>query len=285
MSNETALDVMRDKITSRVHISAALIKRMGITAEVYEGIVLNALMLVPELERCTPESMDKAVIDSITSGLVPDGKEAAIVPFKNTATLIPMIQGGLKLARRATPGLSIRVRLVYRQDHFEYSEGLRAQLDHRPDPHASQHDKDIIAAYAVATMPGAGEPEFELMFRGELDRRKAMSRRPNAGPWADHYGEMCKKTVVRQVLKRLPKAIDAPEDAPAALEDWELDAGTPPPSPPPAPAISAPSVPAASNGAAKPEPAKPKAAKPRQQPRKPEPPPVDEPPPEFESPF
>ena len=193
------------------------------------------MLLVPELARCTPDSMDKAIIDSITSGLVPDGKEAAIVPFKNTATLIPMIQGALKLARRATPGLAIRVRLVYRQDHFEYSEGLRAQLDHRPDPNASQHDRDIIAAYAVAMMPGAYEPEFELMFRGELDRRKAMSRRPNAGPWADHYGEMCKKTVARQVLKRLPKAIDAPEDAPAALEDWELDAGTPPPLIPPAP--------------------------------------------------
>ena len=36
MSNETALDVMRDKIADRVQISAALIKRMGITAEVYE---------------------------------------------------------------------------------------------------------------------------------------------------------------------------------------------------------------------------------------------------------
>ena len=279
MSNETALDVMRDKITDRVKISAALIKRMGITAEVYERIALNAMLLVPELERCSPDSMDKAIIDSITSGLVPDGKEAAIVPFKNTATLIPMIQGALKLARRATPGLSIRVRLVYREDHFEYSEGLRAELDHRPNPHASQHDKDIIAAYAVATMPGGYEPEFELMFRGELDRRKAMSRRPNAGPWADHYGEMCKKAVAKQVLKRLPKAIDAPEDAPAVLEDWELDAGTPPPSPLAATAITEPSAPP------KPEPAKPKASKPRQQPRKPEPPAVSEPPPEFDSPF
>ena len=284
MTNETALDVMRDKIASRVHISAALIKRMGITAEVYERIALNAMLLVPELARCTPDSMDKAIIDSITSGLVPDGKEAAIVPFKNTATLIPMIQGTLKLARRATPGLAIRVRLVYSGDHFEYSEGLRAQLDHRPNPHASQQDKDIIAAYAVAMIPGAYEPEFELMFRSELDRRKAMSRRPNAGPWADHYGEMCKKTVARQVLKRLPKAIDAPADAPAALEDWELDAGTPPP---PAAAIEAPSEPPASREAPKPEPAKPKASKPRQT-RKPEPvapPAVDEPPPEFDSPF
>ena len=34
-----------------------------------------------------------AVIQCINAGLVPDGKQAAIIPFKDTATLVPMIEG------------------------------------------------------------------------------------------------------------------------------------------------------------------------------------------------
>ena len=248
-----------DAVKARVSASSALIRRMNITVEAYERIALNALMLNEDLARCSTDSMDKAVIESITSGLVPDGKEAAIVPYGNTATLIPMIRGDLKLARRATPGLAVRVRVVYHGDKFVHKEGLYAVLEHEVQPTAAQNGDNVIAAYAVAVVPGSTEPEYEVMYRVELERRRMMSARPNAGPWVEHYAEQCKKTVLKQLLKRLPKSADAP-DVPEELENWELDVGTPPP--PALPTARTDSAPAASsttsNGASKPKP-KPKA--------------------------
>ena len=35
------------------------------------------------------------------------------------------------LARRATPGLALRVRVVYQDDEWDYSEGLHVTLHHQ----------------------------------------------------------------------------------------------------------------------------------------------------------
>ena len=278
-ANTQAMVTMQEKIGERVAYSRALIDRMGIKAEVYERIALNALLNVPKLAECSIESMDKAIIDSVTCGLVPDSHEAVIIPYNGVATFQPMIEGQLKLARKATPGLSIRVRVVYEDDHFEHSEGLRVTLNHRPMPSASQREQDIVAAYAVANIPGAYEPEFVVMYRTEINRLRSLSRRSDSGPWQDHFGEMCKKAVLKPLLKRLPKGIGAPSDTPAGLEDWELDAGTPPPS------VETPTAPATPEPVQQ-QPAQPatrKAAKPRQS-RQSAPPAAPEPPEDLDGP-
>ena len=131
-------------IEKRVKASESLLERMGITPEQYERVVLNALIRNPQLADCDRTSMDIAVADCIQAGLLPDGRQAAIVPFrpKNApaalATVIPMIEGRLMLARRATPGLALRVRVVYEEDEWDYSEGLHVTLKHKPNPTGGQ---------------------------------------------------------------------------------------------------------------------------------------------------
>ena len=100
----------------RVEMSEALLKRMGMTGEEYQRICLNALLLNPALAQCTNHSIDVAVIQCINAGLVPDGKQASIIPFKDTATLVPMIEGKLMLAAACDAG-----------DSAGYQSGLRGR--------------------------------------------------------------------------------------------------------------------------------------------------------------
>ena len=166
----------------------------------------------------------------ITAGLLPDGHEAAIVPFNNRsagtkeATLIPMIEGRLKLARRATAGLSLRVRVVYACDAWEYEDGLSPVLKHTPKD-GDKRDESIVAAYAVANLPASIDPEFEVFSKADIDRFRGYSR-GQGGPWKTHYPEMAKKAVLGQLLKRLPKAVGAPPEPPRQFEGMELDPGS-----------------------------------------------------------
>ena len=227
----TPVQMAQGTIEFRVEKSTALLARMGIAPQAFERVALNALMNNKRLRECVPASIDRALITCIEMGLLPDGREAAIVPLKDgqsgklMANLWPMIEGKIKLARQASPGVALRVRVVYDGDHWRYSEGLLPVLEHQATA-TDRSDKKLIAAYAVAVLPGSSAPEFEVMDRLELDRRRAKSPSVRANktktPWFTDYAEMCKKTVLSQLLKRLPKRPGQP-DVPDGLEVYEFE--------------------------------------------------------------
>ena len=217
---------VRQTIQRRVELSAPMLKGMGIQPEVYERVALNALVRNPDIADCSRQSIDRALLDSIDANLVPDGRDAVIVPFKSrdglNATFIPMIGGQVKLALAATPGLTLRSKLVYADDKFEYEEGLHPVLIHVPNPTADRIDGSIIAVYAVAHIPASIDPAFEVLLRGDIDRHRGYSRTGAKGPWNDYYGQMAQKTALRQLLKRLPRGVGQHYEVPAELEHIEI---------------------------------------------------------------
>ena len=223
-------------IESRVDESEVLLKRAGFDPETYKRLGLNTLIRFPKLAECSQRSLELSIMRCIELGLVPDGQEAAIVPFKvkgiPTATLIPMIDGRRRLARLATPGLVLRDHPVYEDDVWEYEEGLFPVLRHVPNANAARDADSLIAAYAVALVPGADAPEFRWMFRNEIDARMAKSpgaKKPDS-PWKQHYAEMAQKTAMGQVLKRLPKRpgqSDPPDDDELLSQGFDLEYATP----------------------------------------------------------
>ena len=128
-----------------------------------------------------------------------------------------MTDGLVMLAHQATKGLSIRTRVVYAQDDWEYEEGLSPIMRHKPNPAADHSDGQVIATYAIARRPGSIDPDFEVMDRATIDRYRGYSR-ARSGPWDTHYVEMAEKTVLKQLLKRLPKSVQAPPEPPQELE-------------------------------------------------------------------
>ena len=196
MEKTDTLTVLETTIQDRVIDSAKMIRALGVEPAVFETCALNALVSNPRIAQCTPDSLDRAILKCAQLGLVPDGREAVIVPFKSEATLIPMIEGRLKLARAATPSLSIRVRAVFAADEWEYCEGLVPVLNHVPSDHAGVRTADkLVAVYALASIRDGDVVEFEVLFRGDVDRYRARSlvRDQSKGPWAGDYVEMAKK--------------------------------------------------------------------------------------------
>ena len=219
------LAVITAKIERRINLSEAMLKAMGVEPELFLRVALNALVMNPTIGECTPDSVDKAILSAINAKLMPDGKEAAIIPFGQIATFVPMIDGQVKLAYYATPGLTLRVRLVYAGDEWEYAEGVYPTCKHIPSPTASRRDQDIIAGYAVANLPRSTVPMYEVMMRGDFDRHKGYSRaKKDDSPWNKFYGQMCKKTVLRQLVTLLPQPAGIVMDVPPELAAYELEA-------------------------------------------------------------
>ncbi len=208
-----------ETILATVTDGKEILDALGITPEVFARVAVNSLLANPMIAECDPPELKRAVMNSIELGLLPDGRQAAILPFKKKgggvgATLVPMIEGRILLARRACPGIVLRVRAVFREDIWSYSDGLIPAIKHEPNPEASRTDDDLIAVYAIAHQPKAPAPEFEVMFSGDITRYRAKSRAGSKGkgPWATDYIEMAKKTVMGQLLKRLPKVAGEPPD-------------------------------------------------------------------------
>ena len=212
---------VKTRIVGRVKHSKSLIERMGMSVEQYERVALNMLVRKPELAKCTPESVDIAILDCIESGLVPDGREAAVLPFGTEAVLVRMIDGKLRKVREAIKGFSYRARVVYKDDLFEHEEGLDAKLVHKPNPSADHSPDKIVAAYAIGRDPRAAEAEWEVLYRGDLDRARKRSpavRKGKRSPWDTDLGEMCEKTCGNLVLKRFPWRGDSAQAEPASHE-------------------------------------------------------------------
>ena len=225
-TNDRAVVVAEIKSTveQRVSASLPLLGRLGVSEQEMVRIILNAFNVGPDITHCTQQSIDNALLQAIEMGLMPDTREGVIIPFKRQATFVPMVEGRLKVARKATPGLSIRARVVYSEDEWEYREGIDFTLHHVPKA-VDKRDEKVIAGYAVATWPVPGQPgerstEYVVLRRPDIERARARAMDPDGGAWVDFFPEQVETACVKALLKRLPKK-PGQYEPPAAVADWQ----------------------------------------------------------------
>ena len=58
------LAVITAKIERRVNLSEAMLKAMGVEPELFLRVALNALVMNPTIGDCTPDSVDKAILNN-----------------------------------------------------------------------------------------------------------------------------------------------------------------------------------------------------------------------------
>jgi len=203
----------------------------------FQRTILTAVQANPDLLACDRRSFLTAAMKCAQDGLLPDGREAAIVPFKSRvkdaargwtevrlAQYMPMVYGLRKKILQSGEITDLFAAVVYRQEiergAFHYEEGSERALRHRPilDPDFAPTDADIALVYSIATFAN-GTKSFEVMRRGEIDRVREASQtgarfdskgepRDAKGPWRDWFSEMAKKTVIRRHSKSLPQSGD-----------------------------------------------------------------------------
>ena len=146
-------------------------------------------------------------------GLMPDGREAVLTPFKNgrsgkvEVTYIPMIQGVIKRVLQSGDVLMLGSSIVYEGDEIEiYHEHGEDHVRHKPMLSRGPKDKSkMVLCYAFAKLKG-GQVMYEWMNEHMINEVRKASRTADSkyGPWVNHEGQMWRKTVLHRLARRLP---------------------------------------------------------------------------------
>ena len=189
-----------------------------IPAERFARVVATAVQNNPELLECNRTSLWNAAMRAAQDGLLPDGREGAMVVRRDyskgkVANWQPMIAGIRKKARNSGEIATWDAHIVRQGDHFQFQLGDNPQVNHTYD--LSTERGPIIGAYSVCTLKD-GQKSYEVMTIGEIhairDRSDAWKAfkagKIKSTPWASDEGEMCRKTVARRHAKVLPMSTD-----------------------------------------------------------------------------
>lgn len=215
-----------------------------ISVEKFQRTIATAALANPKLFDCDRQSLLMASMKAAQDGLLPDGREAALVPFKNRkkddqgwydsweVQYLPMVYGLRKKVLQSGEVVSIETGVVYRAEaeagHFIYEIGMDPPIRYRPklDLTAEETaDDQIVVAFSIARLknPNGGEPYWsvEVMRRFEIDKVRQMSQTGAVGkktrdgkaivpkgPWVDWFPAMAEKTALRQHTKALPMSGD-----------------------------------------------------------------------------
>ncbi|WP_337049993.1 recombinase RecT [Serratia fonticola] len=188
-----------------------------VSVEQFTRTAATALVTDPELQNADRQSLVMALTRCARDGLLPDGREAAMVTFnKNFGTpavprwgkavqYLPMVDGVLKRARQSGQVANITGKVVYMGDKFDYWVDEHGEhIEHRP---VFEDRGEIRLVYAFAKLT-SGELMVEVMTRADVERvRDTVGSADKAtSPWKKWFDRMALKTVLHRLARRLPCA-------------------------------------------------------------------------------
>lgn len=186
----------------------------GMMIDRFVKIIANVIRYNPVIASCSQDSIFAAIVQSVQLGLEPNVLgHCYFVPYKNNQTQRMEVQfqigyrGLLELAYRSGQIESIEAIAIHTKDHFK--------LFRTADGDDFQYQKSLDAdagapiGYLGIAKFKTGSTRFELMSVFEINRIKELSKaKGEYSPWAKHYGEMAKKTVLKRLCKTLPLSTD-----------------------------------------------------------------------------
>lgn len=212
--------------TKRTEIAKMLPKHLS--ADRLLKVAQIAATTTPALAKCDVASLVGAIGQCAAMGLEPNTVlgHAYLVPFNtkrkdsngnerwvNSVQVIVGYRGLIDLARRSGQIVSISAHEVCERDHFDFSYGLDERLDHKP---ALGERGDVVGFYAVAKLKDGGHViefmstlQVQKIRDGSQGYQQAKKYGKDAShPWAAHFVEMGRKTVIRRIAKYLPLSIE-----------------------------------------------------------------------------
>lgn len=218
MSQVIAMDAIHADLSSALtQQGIAALLPSHVTVEQFTRTAATALVTDPELGQASRQSLVMALVRCARDGLLPDGREAAMVTFnKNFGTYdkpdwgkavqyIPMVDGVLKRARQSGQVANITGKVVYAGDRFDYWVDEHGEhIEHRP---VFENRGEIRLVYAFARLT-SGELMVEVMTRADVEKVRdgVISASKATSPWSKWFDRMALKTVLHRLAKRLPCA-------------------------------------------------------------------------------
>lgn len=190
----------------------------------FKRVVLTAVNLNPDLLNADRRSLFNAASKAAADGLVPDGREGALVIYKDWKTnreivqWMPMVQGLLKLIRQSGEIAAISARCVYenevKEGRFEFKI-VDGEEHLRHDPILFGERGKLVGVYATAKFKD-GTTQHEPLTAADIAKIRAASMTGKAekagktpkGPWVDWEDEMWRKSALRRLRKYLPTSAE-----------------------------------------------------------------------------
>lgn len=188
-----------------------------VTIESFARTAAVAIAKDNELANADRTSVIMALTRCATDGLIPDGREAALVTYNSKvkgtngrsdtwvkkAQYMPMVDGVLKRARQSNQIDVIAGKAVFDGDIFDY------WMDENGE-HIKYKPKLVgrgafVLSFAFAKMK-TGELIVEVMTKEDVERVRAASKGSDSGPWKDWYDRMAVKSALHRLARRLPNA-------------------------------------------------------------------------------
>jgi recombination protein RecT len=219
---------LRDQLTARTNEFANALPS-HIKPEYFQRATLTAIAQNPQLLDVDRRSLFNSLMRCAQDGLIPDGRQAALVIFKDrergpVAQYMQMIAGVRHLVQQSGEITRFEQTIVHANDKFEFMLGDCPRIHHRPT--LTDRGPPILV-YSIAQFRD-GTLSREVMTVDEIEKVRGVSRSKDGGPWRDWWSEMAKKTIAKRHAKILPMS----NDAGAALarddaEHFELPAVAP----------------------------------------------------------
>jgi recombination protein RecT len=189
-----------------------------IPVERFMRVVTTAVTNNTDLLQADRRSLFEAATKAAQDGLLPDGREGALVIYNTKVKeggkefwikkvqWMPMIAGILKKVRNSGELSTIVARVVYAGDKFR--NWIDDSGEHIEYEAGDDQDQEIVRrVFAMAKLKD-GSIEVEVLSPKDVDKIRAASRSKDKGPWVDWWEEMAKKSAIRRLSKRLPMSTD-----------------------------------------------------------------------------
>src|ERR1051325_6727850 len=219
-SSQTQALTTLSELLNRYKEQIAMALPRHLTPERMIQVAVTAVSRNPLLQKCNPATIAGCVVQASILGLEPDGVlgEAYLVPFWNKKAnnnkggyecqLIPGYQGLLKLVRNTGQLKMVDVQEVCENDEFDFEKGTQPYIRHKP---AFGDRGEITMYWAGAVLTNGGE-QFEIMTVEQIESHRdkySQSADKEYSPWQRSPEWMYKKTVLRKLVKLLPKSAQA----------------------------------------------------------------------------
>ena len=199
-----------------------------VTGERIVNIALTALTRNPKLVECDPRTVLAGIIQASILGLELHSPlhHASLVPFWNSkarineALLMIEYPGLIELVMRGGETSFVESQPVYQNDEIDIVYGDNPHLVHRPQIRTARGK--LIGAYAYAKLKD-GSTKFHYMTSEDIEKRRAVSKAKDAGPWVNWEEEQYAKTPLRHLCKQLRKTA---ETSVALDHENRMDMGT-----------------------------------------------------------
>jgi recombination protein RecT len=203
------VDVFRQTLSTpamREQIKMALPNHIPV--ERFERVAVTAVQQNPDLlnpQKVERRSLFGALVKAAQDGLLPDGREGAIVPYKGKAQWQPMVAGIMTKVRRSGEIANWEVAAVFERDTFERLLGDDQRIYHKP--YEEGDPGQVVGAYSIVTFKD-GTKSRDYMPRWRIEKARSQAMAKDSLMWTKFYDEGAVKTVIKHHAKRLPMSTD-----------------------------------------------------------------------------